>query len=423
MHTLHTRAAQIYQWWASEGVDPSEEERPNVVQNPSLWRRGWCPLLQGIARLCCDSRKLVRTAAISCLQRSLLVHDLQSLTAGEWESCFNTVLFPLLAKLLEPHRPEAFSRNQSSWEETRTRAATLLSKVFLQHLGPLLQLPTFTALWLTLLDFMDKFMHVEHSDQLAESVPEMIKNMLLVMETAGVFGTSSEGDQGSLPLTPHSSPMGSQLWNLTCDRIDVFLPNLRQDITRNKTPVVRHPPVPSPVDPALTSETNSDSPSTEALNSDGFVVMEQVVATDVESGVIQTATSDRSSVDSGEQPPASLSIVVETNRRQSVETVPVQETINEPVPDDKSPMKFVAPSVFSVWNVPDPSDAGSLFFHNLTPAPVDDVAVSQQPTEQTDNLHVMPISLIPEDGSAVPIVPSITAMALEQEQDKTVCLI
>ena len=56
-------------------------------ESPSgpLWCRRWCPLLQG---LCCNSRKQVRTTAITYLQRSLLVHDLQSLTAGEWESYF-----------------------------------------------------------------------------------------------------------------------------------------------------------------------------------------------------------------------------------------------------------------------------------------------------------------------------------------------
>ena len=51
MHTLHTRTAQIYRWWAEESGD---------VEQPSLWAIGWCPLLQGIARLCCDSRKEVQ---------------------------------------------------------------------------------------------------------------------------------------------------------------------------------------------------------------------------------------------------------------------------------------------------------------------------------------------------------------------------
>lgn len=39
-------------------------------------------------------------------------------------------------------------------------------QVFLQHLTPLLSLSTFTALWLTILEYMDKYMHLEHSDLL-----------------------------------------------------------------------------------------------------------------------------------------------------------------------------------------------------------------------------------------------------------------
>lgn len=51
MHTLHTRTAQIFKWWAEEGGEIAEET--------SLWTQGWCPLLQGIARLCCDTRRQV----------------------------------------------------------------------------------------------------------------------------------------------------------------------------------------------------------------------------------------------------------------------------------------------------------------------------------------------------------------------------
>lgn len=50
MHTLHTRTAQIYRWWAEENSE---------TELTSLWAQGWCPLLQGIARLCCDSRRQV----------------------------------------------------------------------------------------------------------------------------------------------------------------------------------------------------------------------------------------------------------------------------------------------------------------------------------------------------------------------------
>lgn len=51
MHTLHTRTAQIFRWWAEEGGA--------LPQHSALWAHGWCPLLQGIARLANDKRRQV----------------------------------------------------------------------------------------------------------------------------------------------------------------------------------------------------------------------------------------------------------------------------------------------------------------------------------------------------------------------------
>lgn len=83
MHTLHTRTAQVFKWWADEG---------NTVEDVSLWLQAWKPLLQGIARLCCDSRRPVRSAAIAYLQSTLLAHDLAQLTAVEWSQCLEQVI-------------------------------------------------------------------------------------------------------------------------------------------------------------------------------------------------------------------------------------------------------------------------------------------------------------------------------------------
>ncbi|XP_077538391.1 sec7 domain-containing protein garz [Haemaphysalis longicornis] len=248
MHTLHTRAASILQpsdlvpevLLSSAGLPLSGDlsRLATGTQRPTLWNSCWCPLLQGIARLCCDTRRTIRTSALTYLQRALLVHDLQALSAAEWEACFNKVLFPLLSKLLEnvsPHEPVAM-------EETRMRGATLLCKVFLQHLNPLLSLPTFTALWLTILDFMDKYMHAEDSDLLSEAIPESLKNMLLVMDTAGVFQAAGEELE--------SSPTGyTQLWTVTWDRIDSFLPRLKDEVFKPPPRPSTPPPAP-PVPPA-----------------------------------------------------------------------------------------------------------------------------------------------------------------------------
>ena len=57
----------------------------------------------------------------------------QVLSPGQWEFAFLRVLFPMLRRLVGgaagPGR-----------DETKLRAAMMLSKVFLQHLGPLARL-------------------------------------------------------------------------------------------------------------------------------------------------------------------------------------------------------------------------------------------------------------------------------------------
>uniref|UniRef100_A0A3Q3H0X4 Golgi-specific brefeldin A-resistance guanine nucleotide exchange factor 1 n=1 Tax=Labrus bergylta TaxID=56723 RepID=A0A3Q3H0X4_9LABR len=266
MHTLHTRAASIYSSWAEEQRHLEAAGKKIEADSQTLWTSCWCPLLQGIAWLCCDARRQVRMQALTYLQRALLVHDLQTLDATEWESCFNKVLFPLLTKLLDNISPA----DVGGMEETRMRACTLLSKVFLQHLSPLLSLPTFAALWLTILDFMDKYMHAGSSDLLLEAIPESLKNMLLVMDTAGIFHSAD------------SRTGYSDLWEITWERIVCFLPHLREELFKQTvipaepvqptTPAGRppspqvsqppaQPPSPVPVAPAETKTPTSDRSS------------------------------------------------------------------------------------------------------------------------------------------------------------------
>jgi brefeldin A-resistance guanine nucleotide exchange factor 1 len=136
------------------------------INTSVLWSKCWCPILQGIVRLICDINGEIRMQALKYLQRALLVHDLQTLPAVEWEACFNKVLFPLLAKLLENIDPQNLVRK----EETRMRASTLLCKVFLQYLTTLGILSTFTALWLTILNYMDKYVKSDKNDLLVCSI-------------------------------------------------------------------------------------------------------------------------------------------------------------------------------------------------------------------------------------------------------------
>ncbi|XP_055593245.1 Golgi-specific brefeldin A-resistance guanine nucleotide exchange factor 1 isoform X2 [Uranotaenia lowii] len=229
MHTLHTRTAQIFRWWAEEGGA--------LPQCSALWSQGWCPLLQGIARLATDQRRQVRTSAITCLQRALLVQDLQTLSGLEWAGCFKQVLFPLLSELLseKPVKPT----ESALLEESRMRTATIMSKVFLHHLTPLIALAGFNELWLEILDYFERFMKIG-SDMLYEAVLESLKNMLLVMHSVCVFH-NSDGVTHSI------------LWDVTWQRISGFLPHLKDELFKSDahTPRVKQtssvPLAPSPV--------------------------------------------------------------------------------------------------------------------------------------------------------------------------------
>merc|ERR1719232_595708 len=94
----------------------------------------------------------------------------------------------------------------------------MLSKVFLQHLAPLSTLPTFPALWLTILDLVGQFCATASTDLLADALPESLKNMLLVMDTSG----------GGLFFTASGHP--TPLWGVTWGKIDTFLPGLREEL-------------------------------------------------------------------------------------------------------------------------------------------------------------------------------------------------
>lgn len=210
MHTLHTRTAQIFRWWAEEGG--------SVPQCTALWSQGWCPLLQGIARISTDHRRQVRTSAITCLQRALLMHDLQTLTGPEWAGCFRQVLFPLMSFLLN----ETIENNGTEpglIEESRTRISTIMTKVFLHHLTPLMTLPGFNELWLEVIQYLEKFMKLG-TDMLYEAVLESLKNMLLVMYSVKAFH-NPDGTTYSV------------LWELTWNRVGIFLPTLKDELFKD----------------------------------------------------------------------------------------------------------------------------------------------------------------------------------------------
>ena len=97
---------------------------------------------------------------------------------------------------------------------------------------------------------MEKFIKAATSDLLADAVPESLKNMLLVMETAGIFA----------PAPPSEARNSTPILDLTWEKLDTFLPQLMPDLfgeKRNEGVKTTIPPAGS----AKTEETPVSSPA------------------------------------------------------------------------------------------------------------------------------------------------------------------
>ncbi|KAG6854955.1 hypothetical protein C0991_009778 [Blastosporella zonata] len=129
------------------------------------------------------------------------------------EEIFNRVVFPLLDDLL---KPEVFHRDPQGMPETRLRASALLCKAFMHLDVREGQTKDFRILWIQILDLLDRLMNIDRSDQLYEAIPESLKNVLLVMNAAGILVPPSEVDA--------RDERQQTLWTATQERMERFVP-------------------------------------------------------------------------------------------------------------------------------------------------------------------------------------------------------
>ncbi|KAI4373850.1 hypothetical protein MLD38_011920 [Melastoma candidum] len=184
----------------------------------------WLKLVQGLRKVCLDQREEVRNHAVLSLQRCLTGVDGIKIPQNVWLQCFDLVIFTMLDDLLEISIGQS-QKDYRNMESTLMLAMKLLAKVFLQLLDDLLQLTTFCKLWLGVLTRMEKYMKVKvrgkKGEKLQELVPELLKNILLVMKTRAV-------------LIQRSALGGDSLWELTWLHVNNISPSLQSDVFPNQ---------------------------------------------------------------------------------------------------------------------------------------------------------------------------------------------
>ncbi|KAH9882098.1 hypothetical protein J1614_001270 [Plenodomus biglobosus] len=185
------------------------------LETTEAWTAYWSPILKTLAHQCLNPCREIRQQAFSAMQRTLLSNSLASPDHAEWTAIFSEVLVPLITQLL---KPEVYQSDPLGMSETRVRAATLLSKVFLHYLVLLSGTNELLDLWLKIITIMDRLMNSGQGDNLEEAVSENLKNMLLVLSNGGYLAP------------PDENPQREELWLETWKRINRFQPNLLKEI-------------------------------------------------------------------------------------------------------------------------------------------------------------------------------------------------
>ncbi|KAJ3279884.1 GDP/GTP exchange factor for ARF, partial [Borealophlyctis nickersoniae] len=184
----------------------------------------WLPILSGLSQQCYHPSREVRQSALTYLQRTLLSPHLETASANSpdiWVDCFENVLFPLLDELL---KPEVFALDPAGMDETRMRACALLCKIFLQVLPRVVRWKELPRLWERILEVAGAYLLASETEYLYEGVQESLKNMILVMTTQGVLQPQPSSS------TPVSAGGVHNLWDVTWQKIDTFLPGLRDEL-------------------------------------------------------------------------------------------------------------------------------------------------------------------------------------------------
>lgn len=178
---LSTAALAVVGWAAAAASQPQGQQLLPL----------WADIVASLQRCSLDERAEVRDEALVSLQRVLLASEPLAPPPQLWGSIINGALLPLLDSLIALWNRAAGSRNSKAAvaaERSLRLGLGLTSKVILQFMPTLRRLPAdaFLRAWEEILDRFGAAVR-RPSDELAEAVPETLKNILLIMHTTGAL--------------------------------------------------------------------------------------------------------------------------------------------------------------------------------------------------------------------------------------------
>lgn len=210
---------------------------PHMVA-PATWPEFWLPLVTAFAQPCVSVHAATRQAAVSHLQYVVLAPEMHlhvdtAHLAPHIEAMFGHILLPLLETLMAPEtaRADTHDKTPPTIAETRALVCLLVNRAWVRNVGTLMDgVPNdvekpaaarVLRLWIGVVHATVKLLRTPQPH--TEAIDEQLKNMVLVMHTAGHL---VDGPPGSLRRA---------LWVETWRRVDPIRPDLRASLQQSTT--------------------------------------------------------------------------------------------------------------------------------------------------------------------------------------------
>lgn len=167
----------------------------------------WLTSVGVLARgLCREESQQLRDTSMAALHRSLIGSAGLNLPAELWVQTTGELLVPLVDDLAKLAASSKGGKSRQGMEKTVRLAVNMLTKVLLQYVPVMLSDRDFLDVWSHALDALQHCMTVRH-EAVLESVPENVKNLILVLASSGIL------------MPGWTDAQGRDLWQLTWTKV------------------------------------------------------------------------------------------------------------------------------------------------------------------------------------------------------------
>ncbi|EPY53627.1 guanyl-nucleotide exchange factor [Schizosaccharomyces cryophilus OY26] len=196
-----------------------EDEYYDVTDEKNVLHQKWKMLYSHICKFCLSRSRSLRTASFSCLQRVIMVQLDKPHDINVTMSLFHQALLPTMENMITTlnGKPE-----HHLFGLAKAQMFSIICKTILLDMNILSnQSKMLYPLWLKLMDVAIKLSAMHGSEAMAE-VMESIKNVYLILHSAGALRGPTVDDTDSDPVL--------KTWNSTWNNLFIYYPVLAQEL-------------------------------------------------------------------------------------------------------------------------------------------------------------------------------------------------